>query len=59
MGQGVILKRLQKESVFSVMADEYTDITAVVELQVFCRWEEDDTPVKCFWDIVAFKEGRC
>ena len=32
MGRGVFLKRLQKASVFSVMADVCTDITAVEEL---------------------------
>ena len=47
-----ILKRLQKASLFSVMADECTDITAVEELSVLCRWEEDATPVECFLDIV-------
>ena len=43
-----ILKRLQKASVFSVVADECSDITAVEELSVFCLWEEDGTPVECF-----------
>ena len=33
---GSILKRLQRASVFSVMADECTDITAVEELSVLC-----------------------
>ena len=32
-----IKKRPQKASVFSVMADECTDIMAVEELSVFCR----------------------
>ena len=45
------IKRLQKASVFSVMADECTDIMAVEELSVFCRWEEDGTPVQCFLDM--------
>ena len=47
-----ILKRLRKASVFSIMADECTEITAVDELSVFCHWEEDGTPVKCILDIV-------
>ena len=52
-------KRLQKTSVFSVMADECTDIMAVEELSVFCHWEDDSIPVKCFLDIVPLKESRC
>ena len=52
-----ILKRLQKATVFSVMADECTAITVVEELSVFCRSEEDGSPVKCFWDIVPLKKA--
>ena len=52
-----ILKRLQVTSVFSVMADECTDIMTVEELSVFCRWEEDGTPVECFLDIVPLKRA--
>ena len=52
-----ILKRLQRASVFCVMADECTDITAVEELSVFRRWEEDGTPVECFLDIVPLKKA--
>ena len=57
MGRGVFLKRLQKASVFCVMADESTDITAVEELSVFCRLEEGGTPVEWFLDIVPFKKA--
>ena len=39
------------------MADECTDITAVKELSVFCRWVEDGTPVKCFLVIVPLKKA--
>ena len=39
------------------MADECTDIMAVEELSVFCRWEEDGTPVECFLDIVPLKKA--
>ena len=51
------LKRIQMASVFSVMADECTDITVVKELSVFCRWEEDGTPVQCHVDIVPLKKA--
>ena len=30
---------------------------AVEELSVFCHWEEDGNPVKCFLDIVALKKA--
>ena len=53
----LFLKKLQKSPVFSVMADECADITAVEKLSVFCRWEEDGTPVKCFLDIVPLKKA--
>ena len=51
-----ILKRFQKASVFSVMANAST-ITAVGELPVFCHWEEDGIPVKCFLDNVPLKKA--
>ena len=44
-------------SVFTVMADESTDITAVEELSVFRHWEEDGTPDECFLDIVPLKKA--
>ena len=43
-----ILKRLQKASVSSVMADKCTDIMAVEKLSVFRHWEKDGPPVECF-----------
>ena len=56
-GKVSLLKRLQKASVFSVLADECTDITAVQELSVSCHWDEDSTPVECFFDIVPLKKA--
>ena len=35
------LKLLHKAPFFSLMADEFTDITTIEELSVFCRWVED------------------
>jgi len=40
-----VLNRLQKASYYSIMADECTDITTVEELAIFCRWEENGSPV--------------
>ena len=39
------------------MADECNEIMAVEELSVFCRWEEDGTPVEYFLDIVPLKKA--
>ena len=39
------------------MADVCTDIMAVEELSVFCRWEEDGSPVEWFLDIVPLKKA--
>ena len=33
------------------IADVCTGITVAEELSVFCCWEEDGTPVKCFLDM--------
>ena len=53
----VVYKGCQKPLIFSVIADECTDITAVEELSVFCRWEEDGIPIECFLDIVPLKKA--
>ena len=57
MGRGVYFKKASKGSVFSIITDECTDITAMEELSVFCCWEEDSIPVKCFLDIEALKKA--
>ena len=52
-----ILKRLQKAVMYSLMADECTDIANVEELSVFCRWEEGGVPVECFLDFIPLKKA--
>ena len=47
-----ILKCLQKAAMYSLMADECTDIANVEELSVFCRWEEGGVQVECFLEII-------
>ena len=47
-----VLKRLQKATVFRVMADECTDIMSVEVI----RCQEYGTPVKCILDIVPLKK---
>ena len=39
------------------MADVCTDIMAVEELSVLCRWTEDGSPIECFLDIVPLKKA--
>jgi len=52
-----ILRRVQKASYISIMADECVDITTIEELSVFCRWEENGEPVESFLDIVPLKKN--
>ena len=51
------MKRLQKAAMYSLMADECTDIANVEELSVFCRWEEGGVPVECFLEIIPLKKA--
>ena len=52
-----VLKRLQKASYYNIMADECTDITTTEELSVFCRWEEDGSPVESFVELVPLTKA--
>ena len=52
-----ILKRLQKASHYSIMADECTDIATLEEMSVFCRWEENGVPVEHFLEIIHLKKA--
>ena len=52
-----ILKRLQKAAMYSLIADECTDIANVEELSVFCRWEEGSVPVECLIEIIPLKKA--
>ena len=52
-----ILKRLQKAAMYSLMADECTDIANVEELSVFCHWEEGGVLVECFLEIIPLKKA--
>lgn len=47
-----ILKILQKAAVYSLMADECTDVSTIEEMSVYCRWEEGGIPVECFLEIL-------
>ena len=40
-----------------LMADEYTDVSTVEELTVFCHWEEDGVSVECFLEIITLKKA--
>ena len=51
-----ILKRLQKAAVYSLMANECTDVSTIEEMSVFCRWEEGGIPVECFLEILPLNK---
>ena len=55
--QESILRRIQEAPVYSIMADECTDITTIEELSIFCRWVENGTPVECFLEILPLKSA--
>ena len=48
----LVLKRLQKASFYSIMADECTNVATVEELSVYCHWEENGIPVESFVELV-------
>jgi hypothetical protein len=52
-----IVKQLQQASMYSIMADECTDISCVEELSVFCRWEANGVPVERFLEIISLKKA--
>jgi hypothetical protein len=52
-----ILKRLKNAPMYSLMADECTDVSNVEELYVFCCWEEDGVPVEYFLEIIPLKKA--
>ena len=51
------LRRLQKASCYSVMADECTDVSCIEELLLYCRWEEGGSPEEHFLDIIHLKKA--
>ena len=53
--QEVLLTRIHHTSVFSLMADECTDISTVEELSIYCHWVEDGVPVEHFLEILPLK----
>ena len=52
-----LVNRLLHAEHFSLMADECTDIATIEELSIFCRWEENGSPVEHFMEILPLK--RC
>ena len=53
-----LLKRLHNASVFSIMADECTDVTAIEELTICCRRVESGVPEEHFIEILALKKAN-
>ena len=52
-----LLKRLHK-ALFSIMADECTDVTAIEELTICCRWVESGVPEEHFIEILPMKKAN-
>ena len=51
-----LLKYLQQAPFCSIMADECTDVSTVVEeLSLFCRWIENGEPTEHFIDLLPMK----
>ena len=51
-----LLKRLHKTLVFSIMADECTDVTTIEELIICCSWVESRVPEEHFFEILPLKK---
>jgi len=49
-GYRLLVKQLFVAPFFSLMATDYTDITTVQELSLYCRWIEDIAPVEHFME---------
>ena len=52
-----LLARLQNARYFSLLADEWTDITTIEELSVVCRWVENGLPFEHFIEIIPLKKA--
>ena len=53
--QEMLLAHIHHTSVFSLMADECTNISTVEELSIYCRWVEDGVPLEHFLEILPLK----
>ena len=51
-----LLKRLHKTLVFSIMADECTDVTTIEELIICFSWVESRVPEEHFFEILPLKK---
>ena len=47
-----------KGTLFSIMADECTDVTTIEELTICCHWVESGVPEKYFIEILPLKEAN-
>ena len=53
-----LLKRLHKAPFFNIMADECTDVTAIEQLTICCRWMESGVPEEHFIEILPLKKAN-
>jgi len=52
-----LLKRLHQAEYFSLLADEYTDISTIEELSVVIRLVENGLPVEHFTELVLLRKA--
>ena len=53
-----LLKRLHKATVFTIMADECTDVTTIEELPICYHWVESGVPEEHFIEILPMKKAN-
>ena len=51
------INQLLGAPVFSLMADECTDVPTIEELSIFCHWVENGSPIEHFMEILSLKKG--
>ena len=58
MGGRVSTQAASLGTLFSIMADEYTDVTTIEELTIGCRWVESGVPEEHFIEILPLKKAN-
>ena len=53
-----LLERVPKATFFCIMADEFTDVTTLVELTICCRWLDSGVPEEHFIEILPLKKAN-
>ena len=51
-----LLKCLHQAPLYSIMADECTNVSTIAQLSIFCQWTENGQPMEHFTELVVCKE---